>query len=110
MDFWLYLARRTAHTAATLILLLVFMYTLFRLVPVVVLALLIGISAGSWLGWRRGGRAEEIGALVALIPRALPVFWIGIVLLMLFAYQLQWFPIAGMRESFFFPNNAFQAL
>src|ERR1700679_4381894 len=33
MDFWLYLARRTAHTAATLILLLVFMYTLFRLIP-----------------------------------------------------------------------------
>jgi peptide/nickel transport system permease protein len=38
------------------------------------------------------------------------VFWIGIILLALFAYQLRWFPIAGMRETFFFPANAWQAL
>jgi peptide/nickel transport system permease protein len=184
MQFWRYFARRIVHTALTLLLLLVFMFTLFRLIPgdpttmmlgsgelpleaqqrlralwgldqpqwrqfidyvlnlmqgdlgmsfyfrrpvlevvrpmlentlllmtpVVVLAIGIGIAAGTWLGWRRGGQAEEIGALLALIPRALPVFWIGIILLALFAYQLRWFPIAGMRESFFFPNNAFQAL
>jgi len=184
MAFWRYLARRAMHTAVTLLLLLIFMFTLFRLIPgdpttlmlgsgelpleaqqrlramwgldqpqwrqfidyalnlmqgnlgmsfyfrrpvlevvgpmlentlllmtpVVVLAIGIGIAAGTWLGWRRGGRAEEIGALLVLIPRALPVFWIGIILLALFAYQLRWFPIAGMRETFFFPNNAWQAL
>jgi peptide/nickel transport system permease protein len=184
MTFWRYLLRRIVHTAVTLLLLLIFMYTLFRLIPgdpttlmlgsgelpleaqqrlraawgldqpqwhqfidyvlnlmrgdlgvsfyfrrpvlevvqpmllntmllmtpVVVLAIGIAISAGTWLGWRRGGRAEEIGALLALIPRALPVFWIGIILLSLFAYQLRWFPIAGMREAFFFPANALQAL
>jgi peptide/nickel transport system permease protein len=184
MEFWRYLARRTVHMAVTLLLLLIFMYTLFRLIPgdpttlmlgsgelpleaqqrlraqwgldqpqwrqfidyawnlmqgnlgmsfyfrrpvlevvqpmlantlllmtpVVVLAIGIGIAVGTWLGWRRGGRAEEIGALLVLIPRALPVFWIGIILLALFAYQLRWFPIAGMRETFFFPNNAWQAL
>ena len=184
MAFWRYLARRTVHTAVTLLLLLIFMFTLFRLIPgdpttlmlgsgelpleaqqrlramwgldqppwrqfidyalnlmrgnlglsfyyrrpvlevvqpmlentlllmtpVVVLAIGIGIAAGTWLGWRRGSRAEEIGALLALIPRALPVFWIGIILLALFAYQLRWFPIAGMRETFFFPENAWQAL
>src|SRR5258708_6842612 len=184
MEFWRYFARRAVHTVVTLLLLLVFMFTLFRLIPgdpttmmlgsgelpleaqqrlramwgldqpqwrqfidyvlnlmqgnlgmsfyfrrpvlevvqpmlentlllmtpVVVLAIGIGIAAGTWLGWRRGGRAEELGALLALLPRALPVFWVGIILLALFAYQLRWFPIAGMRESFFFPNNAFQAL
>ena len=184
MAFWRYLARRIVHTAVTLLLLLIFMFTLFRLIPgdpttlmlgsgelpqeaqqrlreiwgldqpqwrqfidyvlnltqgnlglsfyyrrpvlevvqpmlentlllmtpVVSLAIGIGIAAGTWLGWRRGGRAEEIGALLVLIPRALPVFWIGIILLALFAYQLRWFPIAGIRESFFFPENAWQAL
>jgi peptide/nickel transport system permease protein len=178
MAFWRYLTRRIVHTAVTLLLLLIFMFTLFRLIPgdpttlmlgsdelsqeaqqhlramwgldqpqwrqfinyvvnlmqgnlglsfyyrrpvlevvqpmlentlllmtpVVVLAISIGITAGTWLGWRRGGRAEEIGALLVLIPRALPVFWIGIIFLALFAYQLRWFPIAGMRESFFFPT------
>jgi peptide/nickel transport system permease protein len=84
--------------------------TLLLMTPVVTLAIGIGIAAGTWLGWRRGGKAEEIGALLVLIPRALPVFWIGIILLALFAYQLRWFPIAGIRESFFFPENAWQAL
>ncbi len=38
------------------------------------------------------------------------MFWIGIILLALFAYQFRWFPIGGMQEAFFFPTNAWQAL
>ncbi len=84
--------------------------TLTLMAPVVMLALAIGIFAGTRLGWRRGSRGDDWGAVVALIPRALPVFWVGIVLLMLFAYQLRWFPIGGMRETFFSPENWWQAL
>ncbi len=84
--------------------------TLLLMVPVVVLAIGAGVACGTWLGWRRGTRAETAGALLALIPRALPVFWIGIILLSLFAYKLRWFPIGGMRESFFFPENVWQEL
>lgn len=84
--------------------------TLTLMAPVVILALAIGIFAGTRLGWRRGSRGDDWGAVVALIPRALPVFWVGIVLLMLFAYQLRWFPIGGMRETFFSPENWWQAL
>lgn len=184
MPLWAYATRRVAHTAVTLVLLLAFMYVLFRLIPgdpttillgtgeltpeaqqrlrelwgldrpqweqllayggnlltgdlgmsfyfrrpvlevvwpmlintlvlmtpVVVLAILLGVAAGTWLGWRRGERIEEIGAVLALIPRALPVFWIGIVLLALFAYELRWFPIGGMRQTFFFPETWWQEL
>jgi peptide/nickel transport system permease protein len=84
--------------------------TLVLMTPVVVLAILLGVAAGTWLGWRRGERIEEIGAVLALIPRALPVFWIGIVLLALFAYELRWFPIGGMRQTFFFPETWWQEL
>ncbi|MBV9784799.1 MAG: ABC transporter permease [Acidisphaera sp.] len=84
--------------------------TVLLMAPVVILAIVIGVAGGSWLGWRRGGRAEEIGAVLALIPRALPVFWTGIVLLALFAYQFRWFPIGGIREAFFFPENWWQRL
>jgi peptide/nickel transport system permease protein len=84
--------------------------TLVLMVPVVALAILLGVAIGSWLGWRRGERVEEIGAVLALIPRALPVFWIGIVLLSLFAYELRWFPIGGMRETFFSPETWYQEL
>jgi peptide/nickel transport system permease protein len=84
--------------------------TLILMTPVVVLAIGLGVMAGTWLGWRRGHWAEELGAVAALIPRALPIFWIGIVLLSLFAYKLQWFPIGGMRQPFFFPEAWYENL
>lgn len=84
--------------------------TLLLMTPVVVLAILLGVVVGTWLGWRRGERAEQIGAVLALVPRALPVFWTGIVLLALFAYRFELFPIGGMRETFFFPETWWQAL
>ena len=74
------------------------------------MAIGLGVAFGTWLGWRRGDRVEEIGAVLALIPRALPVFWTGIVLLSLFAYKLQWFPIGGMRQTFFFPETWYEQL
>ena len=84
--------------------------TLLLMVPVVGLAIIFGVTGGTWLGWRRGSRAEELGAVLVVITRALPVFWIGIILLSLFAYRFRWFPIGGMQEAFFFPMNAWQAL
>jgi peptide/nickel transport system permease protein len=76
----------------------------------VALATAIGIGVGSWLGWRRGRLSEEIGSLLVLIPRALPIFWIGILLQMLFAYGLGWFPIGGIRTPAFVPETLLEQL
>lgn len=84
--------------------------TLILMAPILVIALAVGIWAGAYLGWHRGERVEQIGSLIALLPRALPIFWIAILLLMLFSYQLGWFPIGGMREQFFYPETWIQAL
>ncbi|WP_342643806.1 ABC transporter permease [Rhodoligotrophos ferricapiens] len=84
--------------------------TLILMAPILVIALAIGIWAGAYLGWHRGERVEQIGSLIALLPRALPIFWIAILLLMLFSYKLGWFPIGGMREQFFYPETWIQAL
>jgi len=79
--------------------------TLILMAPAVVLATLFGIVLGSRLGWRRGDRIELIGSLLMLIPRSLPIFWIGIILLMIFSYWLGWFPIGGMRTPAFIPTT-----
>lgn len=84
--------------------------TIILMAPVVVLSILFGIALGTYLGWKRGERVEEIGALLVLVPRALPIFWIGILLLMLFAYELRWFPIGGMRQQLFLPETWYQEL
>jgi peptide/nickel transport system permease protein len=73
-------------------------------------ATLVGIAVGSWLGWRRGDKTEQIGTLLVLIPRALPIFWIGILLQMALAYGLGWFPIGGMRTPAFIPETRLEQL
>jgi peptide/nickel transport system permease protein len=75
-----------------------------------VLATLIGVVAGAYLGWKRGERIEEIASLLVLIPRSLPIFWIGIMLLMIFSYGLSWFPIGGLRTPAFIPETWIETL
>jgi peptide/nickel transport system permease protein len=84
--------------------------TLVLMIPILVIALVAGIGIGSYLGWRRGEPIEKIGSLIALVPRALPIFWIAILLLMLFSYRLGWFPLGGMRSQFFYPETWIQSV
>lgn len=82
--------------------------TLLIMAPAVLLAMLIGIGVGSMLGWRRGTRMENVGSLLGLLPASIPVFWTGILALMLFGYWLKWFPLGGIRTPGFFPEQWFE--
>ncbi len=74
-----------------------------RLMPTALLmlaALAIGALAGYALGlqaaaWPRGG---IVVAMVATATYALPVFWVGQLLMLTFGAQLQWLPIAGLSD------------
>jgi len=48
------------------------------------------------LGWRRGSRGEGAAVATLLALRSAPSFFIAILLLMVFAYQLRWLPSGGM--------------
>lgn len=55
----------------------------------------IGIALGIvWAVWPRGLHSHVI-RLVSVMAVAMPVFWIGLVLQIVFASRLGWFPIAG---------------
>lgn len=61
----------------------------------VVLSVLLGLALGLLTGSRPGSRldlAVLVGSLVAL---SLPVFWVGMALLYVFAYHLRWLPLGG---------------
>lgn len=59
---------------------------------------LVGTYAGAVLGWLRGTKRERVGMLVVLLLRSTPVFWSGMILLYFFGFQLDLFPIGGMRD------------
>jgi len=59
------------------------------------LAYAFGIVAGAFLAFRRGKAVEATVIPAALATRAAPEFWLGMLLLALFAFQLGWFPTGG---------------
>jgi len=59
------------------------------------IAILIGIPAGVLSAARRGTVADVTANLVALSGLSVPHFWLGIMLILLFAVRLGWLPASG---------------
>ena len=72
------------------------LHTTAMIVPAVVLSVVLGALLGSWLGWRRGSRQEGAVVVGLLALRSVPSFFVGIIVLMVFSYNLGWFPPGGM--------------
>ncbi len=58
-------------------------------------ATLFGVLAGALAAWRRGGRLDAATLTSAIVVDALPTFWLGMLLVAVFAVQLGWFPTFG---------------
>jgi peptide/nickel transport system permease protein len=59
-----------------------------------VLAFLLGTGIGIVSAWRRGGTLDSILPPTFVITSAIPYFWIGLMLILIFAVKLQWLPAA----------------
>lgn len=59
------------------------------------LAAAIGIGTGYLAGQRRGSLADRVIMALARFGKALPNFWLGMLLVLLFALLLRWLPPAG---------------
>jgi ABC-type dipeptide/oligopeptide/nickel transport system permease component len=59
------------------------------------LAASIGITLGILSAWRPGGPIDRIGLGIAYLGVSFPVFWVGLLLILLFAVTLRWLPPSG---------------
>lgn len=74
-------------------------YTITLAVAAIVVTAAVAIPLGVWMA-RRADTAKELGANIATITgQSMPDFWIGFVLLILFAVQLGWFEPAGFTSA-----------
>ena len=63
-----------------------------------IVAYAFGILVGAWLAWSRGGLGERAAIPLVLTTRALPEFWLGMLLLAVFSFWLGWLPAGGTRS------------
>jgi peptide/nickel transport system permease protein len=72
--------------------------TLVLLVPALIVTAIVSTILGMYAGWHRGSTFEKSSIVVTTFFRSTPIFITGIFFLILFAYQLNWFPAFGMRS------------
>ncbi len=66
----------------------------------VCVAALVGIPLGIIAAIRRGGTLDTVITTLANLAMGIPAFWLGIMLIYLVAFRLQWLPISGYTSPF----------
>jgi peptide/nickel transport system permease protein len=61
----------------------------------ILLSIMFGIPLGLWAGLRPQGFAGKTIMAVSILGFSLPTFWVGLMLIMVFAVQLGWLPSSG---------------
>lgn len=87
----------------------VFPYTLALAVAASILSVLIAVPVGVYAALRRGRFGDMLTMALAVLGRAMPNFWLGILLLLAFSLGLGWFPAIGSGD-WSDPGSVLQAL
>lgn len=67
-----------------------------------IIAVVIGIPAGVFAATKRGSFFDQTIMGTALIGYSMPIFWWGLLLIILFSGWLQWTPVSGRISLMFF--------
>lgn len=70
-------------------------HTLMLALAAMALAVLVGITVGVLSAMQPGGLMDSLIRVFAMLGLSMPIFWIGLVLIYLFAYYLRLLPVGG---------------
>ena len=69
--------------------------TLLLMGTVTVFSIVVGVILGVIAAHKRGGIFDTVSVFGSLTTYAFPSFWMGMIFLMIFAFNLRWFPLGG---------------
>ena len=64
-----------------------------------IIGVTIAIPVGVIAARHRGTITDNLTTAVTMVGMSMPGFWLGILLILFFSYQLGWFPTGGMRDG-----------
>jgi len=88
------------HVPVTELILERFPLTMTLAILAMVVDLFIGMIAGTLSAIKQYSMWDYGGMIFALAGVSMPVFWLALLLQLVFAYKLGWFPVSGMSEGF----------
>jgi peptide/nickel transport system permease protein len=63
-----------------------------------VLSAVIGVLLGIVAAWNRGRKSDYASTSFTMTTYSMPDFWLGMLLFVVFAVELGWFPVGGMSD------------
>lgn len=72
--------------------------TLQLAIAAFIVSLLISFPIGIISAAKRNSIFDRVGMIFALVGQSVPVFWLGILMILVFAVNLQWLPTSGYGE------------
>lgn len=70
----------------------------------IIIATLVGVPIGVLAAVKRGSWFDQVSMTAALVGFSMPIFWWGLLLIILFSGILQWTPVSGrISLMYFFP-------
>jgi peptide/nickel transport system permease protein len=70
-------------------------YTLILIAASLLIALLIGIPLGLAAALKRNSKTDSAAMTTAVLGASIPQYWLGLVLILVFAVNLKWLPATG---------------
>jgi len=74
--------------------------TLWLLAYATILSILIAVPLATISATKKDGLRDQSVRVIPLIGLGMPTFWVGIMLILLFALKLGWFPVGGYGSGF----------
>jgi len=63
------------------------------------IAIALGVPFGLIAGFTPGSIIDSVGRFLALLGQSIPNFWLGMILIVIFAQRLGWFPVFGRDQT-----------
>jgi peptide/nickel transport system permease protein len=74
-------------------------YTIMLVTTATIITTVIGLVVGVRMATRVGSRLDRVMAYFAAISFAVPAWWLGILLIVIFAFRLEWLPAGKMYST-----------
>ena len=74
-------------------------YTIMLVTTSTIITTVLGLVVGVRMATRVGSRLDRVMAYFAAISFAVPAWWLGILMIVIFAFKLQWLPSGGMYST-----------
>jgi peptide/nickel transport system permease protein len=68
----------------------------------ILIAVAIAVPVGVWTAASKDSLVDNLARVLSMVGVSMPAFWLGLLLLMLFAGHVQWFPAGGSMQEFGF--------